>query len=133
VTSWKYRRKALTEIPEGFEAFVYLIEFEDGLKYVGKKNFYSIRRTKVKGRVRRKVVTTESNWKVYTSSSKEVKEKIKKGTKITKRQILHLCKTKGEATYLEVYEQFIRKVLCPDRGYLNKNILGRFFTGFLCD
>ena len=43
-------------------------------------------------------------------------------------RILHLCKTKGEATYLEVKEQFTRNVL-EDESYLNDNISGKFFRG----
>ena len=127
--SWKYKGKIYKTTPEDYEAFVYLLEFEDGTKYVGKKVFYSIRRVKVKGKMRRKVVKKESDWMKYMSSSDVVKEKIALGHKLKKRQILHLCTTRGEATYLEVKEMFIRDVLCTNE-YLNLNILAKFFKGY---
>lgn len=123
---WVYKGKKVVNLPEGTEAFVYLLVFQDGTKYIGKKNTTSTRRVKVKGRVRRKVVTTESNWREYLSSSKVVKSKIEAGDKLASKEVLHMCSTKGQATYLEVYEMFLRDVLC-DSLYLNLNILSRFF------
>jgi len=127
--SWKYKRKIVKEVPAGYEAFVYLLVFEDGTKYIGKKAFYSVRRTKVKGRMRRTVVKKESDWQTYMSSSDIVKEKLKNGEKLVKREILHLCTTRGEATYLEIKEMFLRDVLCHS-DYLNLNIMGKLFKGY---
>ena len=127
--NWKYRDADLVEVPEGKEAFVYKITFGDGTKYIGKKNFFSRRRMKVKGRIRRKVVVRESNWKVYLSSSEVVKEKIKQGEEVVGREILHLCDTVGGATWFELVEMILQDVLC-DEDYLNKNILARFFRCF---
>ena len=124
--SWRYKGKIFKETPEEYEAFVYLLQFEDGSKYVGKKVFYSIRRVKVKGKMRRKVVKKESDWKSYCSSSEVVKEKLAMGQKLVKRQIIHLCTTRGEATYFEIKEMFLRDVLCTTE-YLNLNIAAKFF------
>lgn len=122
--SWLYNDKEITELPEGVEAFVYKIEFSDGTFYIGKKNRYSIRRTKVAGKVRKKVVTTE-RWANYESSSDVVKAKIAKGVPFTK-EIIEMCSTKGMATYLEVVYMIKYNVLC-DTNALNKSILGKFF------
>ena len=111
------------------EAFVYLLVFDDQEKYIGKKVFYTIRRTKVPGKVRRKIVKKESNWREYLSSSEVVAEKLASGGKLVRREILHLCETRGEATYLEAKEMFCRSVL-SDVVYLNKNILAKFFRGY---
>jgi len=126
---WKYKRKLYKTTPEEYEAFVYLLEFEDGTKYIGKKVFYSIRRVKVKGKMRRRVVKKDSDWKTYLSSSEVVKKKLEDGHKLKRRDIIHLCETRGEATYLEVKEMFVRDVLC-DSIYLNLNILAKFFHGY---
>lgn len=123
---WYYEGCEVTELPEGYEAFVYLLTFEDGTMYIGKKVFYSIRRVKVKGKMRRTVVKKESDWETYNSSSEVVKDKLKAGHKLVGRDIIHLCTTRGEATYLEIKEMFIRDVLCNLK-YLNLNIAARFF------
>jgi len=126
IPPWTYKNKKITALPDKVEAFVYLITFEDGTKYVGKKNATSTQRKKVPGQLRRKVVVQESNWRDYLSSSAVVKDKITAGDKIKKREIIHMCYSKGEATYMEVVEMILRNVLC-DPLYLNKNILSRFF------
>lgn len=128
---WKYKGKIITEVPEGMEAFVYVITFQDGSKYVGKKNFYSTRRVRVKGKARRQVKVTESNWKTYMSSSTVVKEKLAAGHKLKSREIVQLTRTKGQATYEEVKYMFLHDVLCCDN-WLNANILSRFFRS-ICD
>jgi len=108
------------------EAFVYLITLSDGSLYVGKKVFYSIRRMKVKGKLRRKIVKKESDWQNYIGSSETLKQLVEDGVKVKKREILHLCTTRGESTYLEIKEMFLRDVLCCGK-YLNKNIAAKFF------
>jgi len=126
MTTWEYRGKPLEEVPEGADGFVYLITFKDGDFYVGRKNFYSVRRVKVKGRVNRKKVVKESDWKSYGSSSKIVKERIEEGEAHSK-VILHLCACKACTFYYEVYEQILRDVLCDPKA-LNANILTKMFS-----
>ena len=41
----------------------------------------------------------------------------KQGEEMFHREILHLCKTKGECAYLEAKEQFDREVLLTDDYY----------------
>jgi len=125
VNPWKFKRKNLEAIPEDAIGFIYLITFADNTKYVGKKNFYSTRRMKVKGRKNRKVVVKESDWRTYNSSSEIVKERIKNG-ETHKREIIHFCDSKGALMYMEIKEMIVRSVLC-DENYLNKNIFMKIF------
>jgi hypothetical protein len=91
--------------------FVYLLTDPDGKKYVGKKLFVSKRKIPpLKGKTRRRTVVKESDWKTYYGSSEEVQTLVESNIPF-KRQILHLCKTKGELSYMELKEQIERKVL----------------------
>ena len=123
--AWKYKGKVLTEIPEGAVGFIYRIEFGDGSFYIGQKSFYSTRRTKVAGKKNRKVTVKESNWRIYSSSSATVKEKITNGDKYNKN-IIYFCESKACMNYHEAYEMFKESVLCNPRA-LNKNILLKLF------
>jgi len=123
--NWKLNGEDLLEVPEGAEGFVYLITYSDGTKYVGKKSFWSRRRKKIKGKIRRQLVTTESTWESYRGSSSLGKEKAEKGM-VKELEVLHLCSSKGALLYLELLEMVKREVLC-DPSYLNANILLRIY------
>ena len=126
---WIYRGIPLDEtVVDKYNSFVYIITCPDGRKYIGKKTFWFMRK-KPKATRRSK---TESDWKKYYGSNEYLKEETKKSTSGYTREILHLCKTKGEATYLEVKEQFTRNVL-EDDSYINDNISGKFFRGRVKD
>ena len=104
--------------------FVYLItDLSTNKKYVGKKFFWSKRRLPpLKGKSRRRVVVKESDWKQYYGSSEDLKTLVEhKGEDFYYREILHLCKSKGECSYLEAKEQFDRDVLYRD-DYFNEFI-----------
>jgi hypothetical protein len=91
--------------------FVYLLTDPDGKKYVGKKLFVSKRKLPpLKGKTRRRTKISESDWKTYYGSSEEVQTLVESNVQF-KREILHLCKTKGELSYMELKEQVERKVL----------------------
>lgn len=91
--------------------FVYLItDKKTNKQYVGKKFFWSSKTRVLKGKKKRSKV--ESDWKTYFGSNKVLIEEVKaNGEDNYSREILHLCKTKGECNYLEAYEQFTRNVL----------------------
>lgn len=97
--------------------FVYIItDTVSGKKYVGKKLFWSKKTRQVKGKKKRTVV--ESDWMTYYGSSLELIAQVSvRGEEYFKREMLHLCKSKGECNYLEAYEQFTRKVLLSDDYY----------------
>jgi len=118
--TWYYQDKELNDTPDDYFGFVYLItNLNNGMKYVGKKLFHSTRRIKQKNTTRRKVVTKDSDWRDYYGSNKVLLEDISRmGDNINvKREILHLCKTRGECSYKEAEEQFSRNVLMDDTYY----------------
>lgn len=125
-TSWYYKDKEVTfEDIKEYQAFVYLITCkETGKKYIGKKFIYSIRKVKGKARRQRSV----SDWEKYYGSNELLKEEVSTtGKDKFHREILHLCKTRGEANFREVEEQFLRKVLYTDDWY-NDTISGKYYA-----
>ena len=119
-TKWTYKGKVVEELPEGCEAFVYLItNLVDHKKYVGKK-LAKFKTTKkpLKGRKNKRRGTKESDWRTYWGSSEHLNADVKElGEKQFTREILHYCPTRGVASYLEAQEQFERKVLETDEYY----------------
>ena len=122
-TDWTYEGELFNgtqAIEDGYVGFVYLItDLSNGIKYVGKKTLISKRRLPpLKGKKRKRVVIKESDWPTYYGSSEEVKGILEeRGAENFKREVLHLCKSKGEMSYLEVVEQIERKVLLTDDYY----------------
>lgn len=118
---WLYNGEEFTsEMIEDWIGFVYLItDLENGKKYVGKKNFWSTRRLPpLKGQKRRRTKKSESNWPEYYGSSEEVGLLVEEsGGSRFRREILHLCRSKGEMSYLELKEQMDREVLLNDDYY----------------
>lgn len=116
---WLYENKEVSDEIEEYIGFVYLItNLESGKKYIGKKLFKSIRTKKVKGKTRRKKVKTESDWKTYFGSNAALLEDVERlGQNRFKREILKLCRTKGECTYYEAKLQFQYDVLLSDEYY----------------
>ena len=109
---------------KSYVGFVYLItEIDTNKKYIGRKYFYQLRKKKGKS----KRVKSESDWKKYYGSSKELLEKIKiKEKNNYKRQILSLHTTKGDVNYEEVKQLFLNNVL-EDSDYYNDNINGKWY------
>lgn len=113
------------ELPENADhsdlyGFVYLItNVKNGRKYIGKKFFWRKKILPItKSRKRRKHTQVESDWKSYYGSSEELNSDIDKyGKDNFRREILHLCRTKGECGYLEAKEQFVRDALLTDEYY----------------
>jgi hypothetical protein len=120
---WYYENKEYNPSEDelsNWVGFVYLItEKETGKKYVGKKFFWSTRKLPpLKGQKRRRTKKTQSDWMKYYGSSEELKLLVEeRGGDAYHREILHLCKTKGECSYLEAKEQFDRDVLLRDDYY----------------
>jgi hypothetical protein len=115
---WQYRGKAIEQDDlDGHLAFVYCITNIKAKKaYIGKKLLQKTKTRQVKGKKKRTKV--ESDWKEYYGSNKELQSDVEKlGTKHFRREVLHLCKTKGTANYLEMREQIDRRVLESDSWY----------------
>lgn len=140
--NWEYNNKPITsieDIPKGVIGFIYELTFEDGKKYVGKKNLFSITTCKplksgeprpnairffknINGkRTPFDKVRKESNWKDYKGSS----SKTKSLTPI-KRTILAFAISNMNLTYLETKYLFSLGCLETEE-YLNDNILGKFY------
>ena len=115
---WTYKDKPFTSEDIGdYIGFVYLLTDPKGKKYVGKKLFVSKRKLPpLKGKTRRRTKISESDWKNYYGSSEEVQNLIESDIHF-KREILRLCKTKGELSYMELVEQIERKVLLKNDYY----------------
>lgn len=112
---WFYNGEPFTsEMIGDYTGFIYLItEKETGMKYVGKKLFTSVKKLKpLKDGKRRKSLRVETDWKKYWGSSEDFQALVEaKGEDSFIKEILHLCRTKGEMNYIEAREQFDREVL----------------------
>lgn len=137
---WYYRDDEFTsEMIGDYVGFVYVItDLNNKKKYVGKKLFKSTRRlAPLKGKTRKRKVVKESDWQDYFGSSEEVKMIVEeKGRDSFHREILHLCNSKGELSYLEAKEQFDREVLLSDEyynGIINCRVNRKHVTGLKND
>ena len=121
---WYYNEEQFEVTPEQYQGFVYEItELDTGKKYIGQKNFWKPKiLPKTKSRKRRTRTRVESDWRSYFGSNEYVQELVEqKGSEGFSREILKLCKTKGEMSYYEAKLQFENDVLLNDL-YYNKII-----------
>jgi hypothetical protein len=117
---WTYQQQPLEEIPEGYIGFVYLItNLTTGQKYIGKKLAqFKKTRPPLKGKRLKRRTTVESDWRDYWGSSERLQADVNTlGPEKFTREILYLCKSKAEMSYLEAREQFERRVLETDDYY----------------
>ena len=117
---WLYNEQPYNETPDEYQGFVYLItELDTNKKYIGKKNFWRPKiLPKNSKRTRRVRTRVESDWRDYYGSNKTVQTLVEsKGKDNYKREILRLCKTKGEMSYYEAKLQFENDVLLSDIYY----------------
>ena len=127
---WTYQGTTFTtaDINDQF-GFVYRItNLQTGKQYIGRKYFWQKRKPRTGGRR----VTSESNWKKYYGSSKELNEERKSvGNNTFLREIISIHKTLGQVNYEETRQLFINNVLteADENGtpkFYNSNILGRY-------
>ena len=117
---WYYNNELFELTPEEYQGFVYQItELHTNKKYIGKKNFWKPKILPInKTRKRRVRTRVESDWKTYFSSSSQIQKLVEEsGEEKFKREILKLCKTKGEMSYYEAKLQFENDVLFRDNYY----------------
>ena len=119
----------LSEDINGMHGFVYCITNTlNGKRYIGRKYFWQLRKPRGGGRR----VKSESDWKKYYGSSRELTEDRKQfGNLVFKRDILSLHKTKGLVNFEETRQLFINNVLTEAMSdgtpaFYNSNILGRY-------
>ena len=129
--AWTYKGTAFTSDDIGDQfGYVYRItNLQTGQQYIGRKYFVQKRKPRGGGRRR----TSESNWKQYWGSSKELNADRKRlGSDTFSREILSTHATAGRVNYEETRQLFINNVLTEalDNGepaYYNSNILGRYY------
>ena len=119
----------LSENIDDYFGFVYCItNLCSGKRYIGRKYFWQHR--KPRGKSRR--VKSESDWKRYYGSSKELADDVATQGKISfKRDILSLHTSKGLTNFEETRQLFLNNVLTEAMSdgtpaFYNSNILGRY-------
>jgi len=148
--SWTFQGRLITDIsdmPKGTYGFIYEVRHKPtDTRYIGKKVLYFERNKRlgkralqalreerkakgIGGRVplKQKVIT-ESDWKDYYGSHKEILKLVKEGSPMDfERRILHYVQNKKQLTYFECKYLFINEVLEQDDVYINDNVLGKFY------
>ena len=126
---WIYKDTTFTSNDIGnFFGFVYRItNLQTGKQYIGRKYFYQFRKPRGKSRK----VKSESDWKKYYGSSKELDQDRKHlGNSSFRREIISLHTTKGWVNYEETRQLFLNNVLSEqlngESKFYNSNILGRY-------
>jgi hypothetical protein len=124
--TWLHENSIVEILPEDCIGFVYLITNNiSGRKYIGKKlakfskTTYKVvklkngkkKRKKIKGKI-------DSDWQTYYGSNIELNRDVTAlGVENFTREILFICKSKAECSYIEAREQFSHKVLESDDYY----------------
>lgn len=124
---WYYKAQPFTKevaaqkIEEGFIGFIYEITDNlTGKKYIGKKLMVGKRRLPpLKGQKRKRIKMVESDWEKYFGSSELLSALVEERQNDFSREVLFLCRSKGELNYVEAREQFAREVLLSDAYYNN--------------
>jgi hypothetical protein len=104
-------------IPYGF---IYKITcLTTNKKYIGKKQCQSVlKRRPLKGKKNKRHEIIETDWRVYTSSSRELNEDIVKyGKENFNFEILEICDSKFALAYSEAKIQFEEEVLLRNDYY----------------
>ena len=124
--TWIYESRAVTEIPEQYVGFVYMITNNlTGRQYIGKKlskfSKTTYQTVKLKnGKKKRKKIRgkIESDWQTYYGSSPELSRDVELlGAENFTREILYYCRSRAECSYIEAREQFSSRVLESDDYY----------------
>ena len=100
--------------------FIYRItNTTNGYDYLGRKYFITIKkRPPLKGKKNKRRETVETDWKDYWgSSARLVEDMARLGKDKFTREIIHLCKSRGETNYMEAYYQFKEGVLLKENNY----------------
>lgn len=112
-------------LPEDFEenppmGFVYRIENKETKKfYIGQKKIIKVeKRPPLKGKVRKRKIIKQSDWKTYCGSSNDLKADVKAlGEDKFKFEIIKFCDCKWLMTYWELYYQMMNHVLFREDSY----------------
>ena len=118
---WTYLDKTFeSEDINDYYGFIYRItNTTNGHDYIGRKYFTTIKkRPPLKGKKNKRRETVETDWKDYWgSSARLVEDMARLGKDKFTREIIHLCKSRGETNYMEAYYQFKEGVLLKENNY----------------
>jgi hypothetical protein len=115
---WIYNNEPLTAPPEKAIGFVYLItNLQNNKKYIGKKVFHF--QKSIQKNLKKKKIKVESDWKTYTGSNDDLNSDIKTNNPELKQEIIQICYSRSELSYIEAYHQFINNVLIDSSYYNN--------------
>ena len=150
--SWTYQGRLITDIsdmPKGTYGFIYEVRYKPkDIRYIGKKVLFFERNKRLGKRalealreerkakgiggrtpLKQKIIT-ESDWKDYYGSQKEIVTLSKKDNagENWEKKILEFVSNKKLLTYYETKHLFINNVL-EDKysAHINDNILGKFY------
>ena len=150
--TWTHQGRLITDIsdmPEGTYGFIYEVVYKpEDIRYIGKKVLYFERNKRLgkraleELRLERKAkgiggrtplkqkVITESDWRDYFGSQKEIVALAKKDKTQDnwEKRILEYAPNKKLLTYYETKHLFINNVLEDSySAHINDNILGKFY------
>lgn len=121
--------------PSKYFGFIYLVHCkETGQFYIGKKQFNSITKKKVTGKVRKKTVVKESDWKTYATSSEYIKRDLEEfGQDSFEFFIVQTYHTRGglshgEANLQHKFDVMTKRIDTDNRLFYNANIAGVKFV-----
>ena len=118
---WTYLGKTFeSEDINDYYGFIYRItNTTNGHDYIGRKYLTTIKkRPPLKGKKNKRRETVETDWKDYWgSSARLVEDMTRLGKDKFTREIIHLCKSRGETNYMEAYYQFKEGVLLKENNY----------------
>lgn len=138
--TWYYKNEEYLQPDQFVVGFVYCITNKlSNKKYIGKKLF-TFSRTKIKtiiqknGTKKKKKIRhrIDSDWQEYFGSNEELKQDVNKfGENNFYREILHLCDSKSECSYLELKEQILNDVLLQPTQWYNSFVGGKIHRNHL--
>jgi len=118
---WTYLGKTFEseDIADNYGFIYRIINTTNGHDYIGRKYFTTIKkRPPLKGKKNKRRETVETDWKDYWgSSARLVEDMARVGKDKFTREIIHLCKSRGETNYMEAYYQFKEGVLLKENNY----------------
>ena len=121
--TWYYNGEPFTsEMIKDYIGFVYEItDTRNGMKYIGKKGLMSKRKLPpLKGAKRKRTKIVETDWETYTGSNDVLNQLVEEhGIEKFHREIIRLCKSKGELNYYEAQRQFETDCLLKPDEYYN--------------
>ena len=100
--------------------FVYRIENkENGKFYIGQKKIIKVeKRPPLKGKVRKRRIVKQSDWRTYCGSSNDLKNDVKTlGEDKFRFTIIRFCDCKWKCSYWELYYQMQNHVLFREDSY----------------